>query len=75
MKDGRFDRLPIPLDPDDIDLDETAGSEPDDLPGGQALDLSVSPRQLAVGGAVAAAVVLLLFRSRRRPPPRRLDGD
>ena len=47
MKDGRFDRLPIPLDPDDIDLDETAGSEPDDLPGGQALDLSVSPRRAA----------------------------
>jgi hypothetical protein len=63
MRDGPFDRLPIPLEPDD-DGDEI-GSATDEGADLQPLDFSVSPRQLAVGGAVVAALVLLFLRSRR----------
>ena len=63
MRDGPFDRLPIPLEPDDEG--EEIGDDTDDAADLQPLDFAVSPRQLAVGGAVVAALVLLFLRSRR----------
>jgi len=58
VKDGPFDRLPIRLDADEAEL-------ADDDPA-RAVDYAVSPRQLAIGGAIVAALIVMFVRSRRR---------
>lgn len=66
MKDGPIDRLPIPLDLDDVD--EIGDRDKDDTADLATMDFAVSPRQLAVGGAIVAAILLAFIRSRRRAP-------